>query len=336
MKSVSRLEFVRDFKDCRGFTVAELLVGTAIIGMLMALIVPAVQVSREAARRAQCSARLRDLGVASQNFSSTHGHFPGAYPPAAHEPPAGYRLLWSVHVSLLPYLELKDVQGLLDLGDESLSLYYSPPTSTRNVAGLSQTVIAFQCPAEIPLQGSVSYRVSGGTSPGFFASVGVDPPDAALWGVVSRKGINPKSIRDGLSNTAFFSERIIRGNQANVVLLGLGTFLTARDAADVCRTAPMFLSVESNTGRSWLPGGYHATWYNHILTPNSRTLDCVNSPQMSYIGSGAFSARSNHSGGVNVGLCDGATRFVSQNISENIWRAVGTSDGKETFASSDW
>ncbi len=337
MKSASRSVFVRVFdKDHRGFTVTELLVGTAIVGILMALILPAVQASREAVRRAQCSARLRDLCLASQNFSSTHGHFPGAYPPTSRASPSGYRLLWSAHVSLLPYLELKNVQSLLDLEDDSLSLYHSPPTSVRNSTGLKQSVVAFQCPSDLGLPGSVNFRVSGGTSPGFHASVGVNPPDAALWGVVSRKGINSRSVRDGLSNTAFFSERVGGGQNANVVLLGLGTFLTAKDAADACRAAPMFLSVDSNSGRSWLPGGYHATWYNHIFTPNSRMLDCVNGPQMRYTGNGAISARSTHFGGVNVGLCDGATRFVNQNISEKVWRAIGSIDGNESFASSDW
>ncbi len=322
----------------RGFTLIELLVGMTIFGILVALILPAVQSSREAARRAQCSARLRELGMASQNFASTFGRFPGAYPPKGQVDTDTYRLLWSVHVSLLPYLELQSLQSHLDLNDDSLSLYQSPPTSTRNTAGLKQSVVAFQCPSDNALPGSVNYRVSGGTSPGFFASVGVNPPDAALWGVVSRKGINPKSVRDGLSNTAFFSERLI-GQSApsgGVVLLGLGSFLTATDASDACRAAPAFLSVDAHSGSSWLPGGYHTTWYNHILTPNSNVMDCVNAPQLSYLGVGAISARSAHVGGVNVGLCDGAAKFVNQNISEKVWRAVGSIDGREAISNSDW
>lgn len=321
-----------------GFTVTEVLIVIAVIGILVALILPAVQMSRHAARRAQCSARLHDLCLAAQSFASTHGRFPGAYPPRGQEDTGGYRLLWSVHVSLLPYIELKDLQSQLDLNDNSLTLYQSPPTSTRNTAALRETVPAFQCPSDISLPGSVNYRASTGTSPGFFASVGVDPPDAALWGVVSRKGVDPKSVRDGLSNTAFFSERLLGKSLpfGGIGLVGLGTFMTATAAADACRAAPAFLSVDSTSGSSWLPGGYHTTWYNHILPPNSGVSDCVNSPQLSYLGAGAISARSAHAGGVNVGLCDGATKFVNQNISENVWRAIGSIQGKESFAKSDW
>lgn len=323
-----------------GFSLLELAVAIVIIGLLIGLILPALQASRETARRVQCAARLRELGSASQGFSSTFGHFPGAYPPSSRQPASGERLLWAAHVSLLPFLDLQNVQSLLNLDDNSWSLYQSPATSAFNAAGLRQSVVAFQCPSDSASPGTVNFRVSGGTSPGLHVSVGIDPPDAALRGVVSRIGINPKSIRDGLSNTAFFSERLV-GNpnspgEADVVLLGLGSFPAAKDAAIACRAAPMYSSVDSTSGSSWLPGGYHATWYNHILPPNSRVLDCVNSSFLSYLGNGAVSARSAHSGGVNLGLCDGATRFVSQNISENVWRAVGSIDGKESIASGDW
>ncbi len=320
------------------FTLTELLVGITILGILVALILPAVQWSREAARRTQCAVRLRDLGMASQNFASTFGRLPGAYPPKGQVKADTHRLLWSVHVSLLPYLELNDLQCQLDLSDDSLSLYLSPPASTQNSAGLKQSVAAFQCPTDESLPGWGSYRVSGGTSPGFHASVDVDPPDAALWGVVSRHGVNPRSVRDGLSHTAFFSERLVgtSGPSGGVTLLGFGTFLTATEAADACRTAPAFLSVDTNSGSSWLPGGYHTTWYNHILTPNSNVMDCVNAPQLIYLGAGAISARSAHSGGVNLGLCDGATKFVNQNLSEKVWRAVGSIDGHEVISNSDW
>lgn len=321
-----------------GFTIIEMVVAITILGLLIALLLPAVQNAREAARRTQCSVRLRDLCLASQNFASTLGRFPGAYPPKGQVEANQIRQLWSVHVSLLPYLDHQALQNQLDLQDNSWSLYLSPPTSTRNSAGLKQTVIAFQCPSDKAAPGAVNYRVSGGTSPGFFASVGINPPDAALFGVVSREGLNPRKVRDGLSNTAFFSERLIGPSApwGEIVLLGLGTFLTATDAASACRSAPAFLNVDNETGSSWLPGGYHTTWYNHILTPNSNVKDCVNAAQLAYLGVGTISARSAHSGGVNVGLCDGATKFVNQNISENVWRAVGSVDGREAISNSDW
>lgn len=323
----------------RGFSLLEMVVGIAIVGMLMAILLPAVQRSRGAVRRAECSARLREFCLASQNFSTTHGRFPGSYPPKGPEPDFS-RLRWSAHLSLLPYLEQSSVQNQVDLSDDSLSLRNSPPSSSLNAVSLKTPVTAFLCPADVRILGAVSFRISGGTSPGIHSTPGVATPDAALKGMVSSRGIDPRSIVDGLSNTAFASERLIGSPEnpgiSDVVLLGFGAFFTATDAATACRGASPYSTVDSTSGRSWLPAGYHTTWYNHILTPNSIVRDCVNASKLTLLGNGAITARSSHTGGVNVGMCDGATRFVNQNVSERVWRAVGTSSGRESVARTDW
>lgn len=330
---------LQNTKSRRGFSLSEMVVGTAIVGMLMAILLPAVQRSRGAVRRAECSVRLREFCLASQNFSSTHGRFPGTYPPKGPEPDFS-RIRWSAHLSLLPYLDLGSVQNQVDLSDDSASLRDAPPTSLLNAVSLKTSVVAFRCPADIAIPGAVNYRISGGTSPGIHSTPDVAPPDAALKGMVSSRGVYPRSITDGLSNTAFASERLIGSPEnremGDVVLLGFGTFFTAADAAIACQGASPYSSIDSTSGRSWLPAGYHTTWYNHIQTPNSIVRDCVNASKLTLIGNGAITARSAHTGGVNVGMCDGSTRFVNQNVSMFIWRAIGTSSGHENVSKSDW
>src|SRR5262245_60477006 len=89
----------RNFRSA--FTLVELLVVIGIIGLLVALLLPAIQAAREAARRSQCSNNLRQIGVALHNYQSALKHFP----PATVVPRGQTFEPWSTHVRLLPYLE---------------------------------------------------------------------------------------------------------------------------------------------------------------------------------------------------------------------------------------
>ena len=103
-----------------GFTLVELLVAIAIIGILIGLLLPAVQAAREAARRMQCSNNLKQLGLALHNHHSSFNNFPAAHP-AVVSPGYdtskyfAYHFSWSVHSQLSPFLEQTNIYNLLDL-----------------------------------------------------------------------------------------------------------------------------------------------------------------------------------------------------------------------------
>src|SRR5690242_12354846 len=105
------------FPRSRGFTLVELLVVIAIIGTLVALLLPAVQQAREAARRMSCSNNLHNLAIAAQNYHDSIGTFPSAYI-SAPDPNGGFGESWGWGVLMLPFLEQKNMYTALTTGTD--------------------------------------------------------------------------------------------------------------------------------------------------------------------------------------------------------------------------
>ncbi len=294
----------------RGFTLVELLVVIAIIGVLVALVLPAVQSAREAVRRASCMNNLRQLGLALHNYHDAFQKFPGARDPFTPGP-------FSTQAHLLDYLEQANLSRLID---------FSQPTSTGanlNVANL--VVKSFLCPSD-PANGRVPGLTFGGCNLVANVGTGINNGD-----YVTGDGVfllnNPvgfRNVTDGSSHTAAFSESIIGDGQnvANTpqrqaVQLSGGT----PPSADVCSSGPWI----GKRGDRWINGGYLSTAYNHFALPNSTTWDCLNSSN----NFGWKTARSLHAGGVNVLMCDGSGRFVGSSLDMSVWKAIATRDGGE-------
>lgn len=130
------------------FTLIELLVVIAIIAVLMALLLPAVQLAREAARRTQCKNNLKQLGLAIMNYESTHSLFP----PGAE----GFPLVWSPHAHLLPFLDQASLLNLINMG--------LAPTDPANDAKTMTVIPSFLCPSD---SGSIPSNLYGSTNYGF-------------------------------------------------------------------------------------------------------------------------------------------------------------------------
>src|SRR5436305_9443773 len=129
-----------------GFTLVELLVVIAIIGILVALLLPAVQAAREAVRRAACANNLRQIGLALHTYHDVFGKFPGARDPFSPGP-------FSTQAHLLDYLEQSNLVRLID---------FSQPTSTGvNLNVANMVVRAFLCPSD-PASGRVPGFAFGG------------------------------------------------------------------------------------------------------------------------------------------------------------------------------
>ena len=174
---------------------------------------------------------------------------------------------------------------------------------------------------------------------GGFGSPSIEHPDSGN-GVMPEIGtVNVAWVVDGLSHTAACSERL-RGSNGSAEssrldrerdMFALNTFTrTADDLLVGCRIAARPNNPRTGfvlTGKSWFWTGTEQTLYNHAEVPNGRVPDCAIGGSMTHLG--MTTARSAHHGGVNVGMCDGSVRFVSETVAEPVWRGFGTRNGGE-------
>ncbi len=305
------------------FTLVELLVVIAIIGVLVALLLPAVQFAREAARRMQCANNLRQIGVALHTYHDTMKECP----------PGRTRQGISPHAHLLPFMENSNIHRLVDF-----TVDWDDPL---NAAACNARVENFLCPSDLQSKTPVgwagtNYRACQGsgilwgnppTNP-TNSNYGIPAPNGIFY---DRSGTPFGEIKDGLSNTAAFSEHN-KGDFSNGIVTKTDTFRTSParpntpdDSVQMCRAInwqdPSRQSF-SNIGAPWLYGYHSTTVYFHVDTPNKPS--CMYPP-----GRIATAANSGHSGGVNMTLCDGSVRWVSDTINLQTWRAIGTRAGED-------
>jgi hypothetical protein len=170
---------------------------------------------------------------------------------------------------------------------------------------------------------------------------GLVAPDAALSGYVSTLINSEAAVSDGLSQTVILSERLIGDRntsrytpaQDHAYLATFDGFSAASASKSCQQVSDPPTSHFSHVGTSWLASGYGYTWYNHILTPNSRTPDCSDHHAIGGGTAGCHTARSWHFGGVNALSGDGAARFINESIDTVVWRALGTTQGGEAISS---
>jgi prepilin-type N-terminal cleavage/methylation domain-containing protein/prepilin-type processing-associated H-X9-DG protein len=327
----------------RGFTLIELLVVIAIIGVLIALLLPAVQAAREAARRAQCVNNLKQIGLAMHNYHDTINAVPlgrtlqaGSYRP------------FSQFARLLGYMEQKNVFDSINF---SLSSY--DPT---NATAAATTVSSFLCPSDLQTQmptgqilagfgwAGINYRGNEGMSVAMW--YGVDDTGNVNNGIVSPPNgvfhsdelIRLADLVDGTSNTAAFSEHVL-GDFSNSIATDLSdTFqpgthpLNSDEAYNQCLGVVVSNLAQqgySNVGAPWTYGYHSTTSYWHSGPPNSRS--CMFPPSRI-----STTANSRHPGGVNVTLADGSVRFVKNTVNVKTWRALGTRNQGEVISSDSY
>ena len=327
----------------RGVTLVEILVVVAILGTLVAVLLPAVQQAREAARRTSCSNNLRQIALAAATHETARGRYPigaesrqwDARPEFPHQ-----FFRWSVLAHLSPYYEEERLLRGLDL---TVPLYIGltpDAIAPQNKPIVKLTVPLFLCPADrmaavSELFGPTNYAGCAGSGAG-----GGTPFDAdGLFFINSR--IRQRDVTDGLSKTVAFAESPLGGGPIAgrtaagiAAATGYGFSFTA-PLTDAACSRPFYYNFTDLRGFSWANGEYRTTLYNHARRPNDAALDCLAALMSSadlakmYAGYGWRAARSRHPGGVNVALADGAVRFVDDTVDPAVWKAAATRAGGE-------
>ena len=310
----------------RAFTLIEMLVIIAILAVLMALLLPAVQNAREAARRTQCANNLRQVAIALQAYAASEQVFPYG---VLDEMSTDIRKRDTWMQQTWPFLEQMTLFQQYTAW-RGAWVMDAPPVVKDAVIG------TFLCPSDpkAPGFGGGGHHRSGGYGfQGNYVGCATDEyievsrthlgyqlvvHDGIFYG---NSNTPPAAIRDGLSNTLLLSEVRIRG---------VGGGLPASPAA--------FGDWWGDGGGYW-GGGQHASFgFSTMETPNStvsdRTFACKpaegNEPRCISVGDSyqkLIVARSLHTAGVNVSMADTSTRFVSDMVAPVVWRALATRAG---------
>ncbi len=335
----------RTHRPRTAFTLVELLVVIAIIGVLVALLLPAVQAAREAARRSSCSNNLKQIGLGLQNFESTYKVFPSSLRPVLPNASGQYDG-WSAQAQVLPYLEQGNFYDKINF-DLSYTAQAPIVIGGTSYALPSIRIGTFQCPSEpnsrvrlnasgVPEHYPLNYSANLGT---WF----VFNPQNREGGRGSFQPYTPlalSSIIDGLSNTLCFAE--VKAYNAYY-----------RNAANASLTQPMPVPAgvcslggefKTNSGHTeWVDGRAHQTGFTATYTPNTKVIcnvggvnydvDWNNQQEGKSTTVPTFAAvtsRSFHPGGVMTVFMDGSVHYIPQTIDLPTWHALATRDGGET------
>jgi prepilin-type N-terminal cleavage/methylation domain-containing protein len=324
----------------RGFTLIETLVAIGIIGVLVALMLPAVQAAREAARRAQCANNLHQIGLALHAYEAANRTFPITYSYVYDKANTrfSYRNMTSIHARLLPYLEQRTVYDainfeisttapeIMQIPLNEVEIALNTVNATASMTGIS----TFLCPSDgggFTEHGN-NYRGNVGVGPNSVMAAEFPDSDNGLF----HQLYMPDAVRapDGLSHTVAFSERL-RGegdSPERSVYHNLYFAPTADNIIQSCRiSARPGTETYAFAGKWWFYTGREQTLYIHAQPPNGIVPDCVDGGVRPALG--MVSARSDHTGGVNVLMGDASLRFVTESIDTSVWRAFGTRNGGE-------
>ncbi|QDT75135.1 DUF1559 domain-containing protein [Lacipirellula limnantheis] len=310
-------------QSASGFTLVELLVVIAIIGVLVALLLPAVQAAREAARRMSCQNAIRQWALAMQNHHDAKKALPEGNRPNP-------RRVWVVYT--WPYVEN---QSMAVVFDETKHFYEQPNTYTSTTKGIyAQTAPIYFCPSDRPgalWKGDIYWRARGNYALNWGTfKVPHDQTLTQMETAGKQIALAPfgwKDFKDrSKPRTTKFAE--FTDGTSNTMLLSEVVFPNADEDFDI--------------RGDWLNDDDPCTMFMTINTPNTTVADVSpfvpspidpSDPPYTSAGSSAShkAARSNHPGGVYAAFADGSVRFIQDGIAPTAWQAMGTMNGEEVI-----
>ena len=340
-------------KNRSAFTLVELLVVIAIIGILIGMLLPAVQQVREAARRITCANNLRQMALATLNFESAQLKLPESW-----KPPLGVVFGvdtedtrgWSAQALILPFLEQGNLESQIDF---NLDYIDTPPISIGGqlVAMPSARIPIYQCPSEP--NSTTRFDSDTGEAIHHPLNYASNAGDWFVWdpannrstqGALSvNKRLSIGAIQDGTSNTMLYGE--VKAYTPYFRNAGQGGDIDMPTTpAEVVSMGGDFKSSSGHT--EWVDGRCHQASFTATFTPNTKVpftdsgsgqeldVDWTNQQEGRSLTArtyAAVTARSFHSGGVNVTRVDGSTGFISDDVNRNTWQAFSTRAGGEVL-----
>jgi prepilin-type processing-associated H-X9-DG protein len=321
--------------------------------VLIALLLPAVQAAREAARRSQCINNLKQIGIAMHNYHDVVGTLPTGH--------LGYGWNdWGPQVMMLPYVESAPLYNSINF---NVNISGACPGCSTN--GMTYTIQLTKinlllCPSDTDKltnqYGHINYAGNAGNAPE--ALFGNNSPGAftgCFASTIFAAPIGFRDITDGLSNTALFSEKVkgisttfngFDNSRPTAAIMSVG--LTAGTGAypqpyyALCIAQNPYVSNGNfsssgavSEGEYWWDGHYENGIYNHIMPPNKWSCDDANSVN-TINDAGAATVSSRHPGGVNVLMADGSVRFVKDTVSTSTWWALGSRAGNENVSADSY
>jgi prepilin-type N-terminal cleavage/methylation domain-containing protein/prepilin-type processing-associated H-X9-DG protein len=334
----------------RGFTLIELLVVIAIIAVLIALLLPAVQGAREAARRIQCVNNLKQLGLGMQNYESINGALPPQQVLSFSGTTITWKSQWGISARIAPFLEQGPLYNALNFTNKT--------SDAANLTVVSSTLKVLICPSEIQPQPFSSTSSAGVTTAYGVSNYGWSVGDWYTFGgpggPANRNAFQTNASRpfaaftDGLSQSLLAAEvkTYLQAyhNCPSVVPPALAAPLASPDPATVISVVA---SAGSGCGTTllghvrWVHGDSFNDGFTTALPPNTRSpagsqaLDSDLTSKDEDDGGPTYSSvtsRSYHPGGVNALFGDGSVRFVKNSINWPTWRALGTIGGGEVVS----
>jgi prepilin-type N-terminal cleavage/methylation domain-containing protein/prepilin-type processing-associated H-X9-DG protein len=316
----------------RGFTLVELLVVIAIIGVLIALLLPAIQAARESARRSQCSNNLKQIGLAMHNFQDVYGRLPNGARDGDHRVPDALtaccnsrtRYGWSWLYHILPFIEQRTVYDLSTDADDPTTLGSGQNSKEDIVA--QKAIVTYYCPSRRipePYGSGKFYRADYAGTAGVRGPDGVrDTSSGGLRGPIIQtdlKRTRIELIQDGSSNTILVAEKALNPKAAGSEGGDNERWNNAGWDEDIIRFGAGRLSNGTEYGIPPIPDSsatYNpGTGWTTIKDLGGRTWGQWHP----FFGS-------SHPGGMNACMVDGGVRFVSFTVNAETFRRLSLTD----------